>query len=147
MPDGSGAAREDLLLPSLPHGARAEREDLMLQGLPHGARELRAELHLSGMSHGARAAREDLLLQGLPYGRTAVRQASAVHGVQAGVLHEDDQLHEVSADASCVHGHAMRSGGRLQAGSGADMLPGAEGGAHCSWMVFSAVTRAEPSQK
>ena len=56
--------------------------------------------------------------------RRAVRQASAVHGVQAGVLHEDGQLHEAGSDAGCLHGHEVRSGGGVQAGSGAGMLPG-----------------------
>ena len=90
-------------------GARAAREDLHLPGLPHGAEGMPyQEIHLQGLQDGARA----------------VRQASAVHGLQAGVLHEDDQLREAGAEASSLHGHALRAGGGLQAGSGAGLLPG-----------------------
>jgi hypothetical protein len=53
-----------------------------------------------------------------------VRQKSAIHGLQTGVLHEDHQLRESGAEASCVYGDEVRAGGGLQAGSGAGMLPG-----------------------
>jgi hypothetical protein len=67
---------------------------------------------------------EDVQPQSLHDGSRAVRQTSAVHGVQAGVLHEDRQLREAGAEASCLHGYEVRASGGLQAGSGAGMLPG-----------------------
>jgi hypothetical protein len=46
--------------------------------------------------------------------------------MQAGVLHEDGQLHAACAKAGCLHGDAMRSDGGLQGSSGEGLLPDAE---------------------
>jgi len=54
----------------------------------------------------------------------AARQASAVHGVQAGTLHEDDRLHEAGSGVCSLHSDEVRAGGGLQAGSGQGILPG-----------------------
>ena len=39
----------------------------------------------------------------------AVRQAGAVHGLQAGALHEDGQLREAGAEEGRLHGHPLRA--------------------------------------
>ena len=53
------------------------------------------------------------------------REAGAVYGLQAGVLHQDDQLREVRAEGRVLHGHPVRPGGRVQASAGQGILPGA----------------------
>ena len=62
-------------------------------------------------------------LPGLPDGARAVRPPGGVHGLQAGMLHDDDQLREVRSGAGSVHGDAVRAAGGLHAGSGAGLLP------------------------
>ena len=60
----------------------------------------------------------------LPHGCREVLQASAVHGLQAGSLHEDHQRHPLCAEASGLHGHPLRAASGVQASPGHDLLPG-----------------------
>ena len=48
---------------------------------------------------------------------------SSVHGLQARVLLEDDQLLALRAEVCSVHSHSVRAGSGLQAGAG-DGMPG-----------------------
>ena len=63
-------------------------------------------------------------LSSVPHGPGDLREAGAVHGLQAGVLHEDGELLSPGAEVRALHGHALRSGRGLQAGSGDGLLPG-----------------------
>ena len=56
-----------------------------------------------------------------------MRQASSLHGVQASVLHEDGELHEVGSGASPLHGNPMRAGDGVQASSGEGVGSGSGG--------------------
>lgn len=50
-------------------------------------------------------------------------QAGAVHGMQAGLLDEDDPVPAHRLQESAVHGHSLRTTGRLQTGPGYGLLP------------------------
>jgi hypothetical protein len=53
----------------------------------------------------------------------AILFIALVHGLQAGVLHEDDRVLALRAEVRALQGHAVRAGGSLQAGPGHGLLP------------------------
>jgi hypothetical protein len=54
-----------------------------------------------------------------------VRQASALYGVQAGVLHKDGKLRSTGACEGAVYSYQMCAGGRVQTSTRAGMCSGA----------------------
>jgi len=84
----------------LQDGSGTTREDLLLQGLQDGA------------------GTTDLLVQGLQDGSGTADEDGVLHGVQAGVLPEDDPMLEVRAEVRPIHRDAVCAEVRVQASSG-----------------------------
>ena len=64
-------------------------------------------------------------LHGLHHGAGTALQEGRLYGLQAGLLHEDGPGQALCAEASCLHGHPLRTARRLRASSGERMLPDA----------------------
>ena len=53
-----------------------------------------------------------------------MRKEGAVHGLQAGTLHQMRQMYETSMRKGSLYGNPLCTKSRLQAGSGQSLLPG-----------------------
>src|SRR5262249_8783617 len=73
---------------------------------------------------GSRVPRKEVHLHRVPHGGRKAREAGALLRVQAGSLHEDDQMLPLRRDASALHGHLLRAASDLQASAGYGLLPG-----------------------
>lgn len=62
-------------------------------------------------------------LHGLQNGAGTALQEGCLYGLQAGLLHEDGPGQALCTEASCLHGHPLRTASCLRAGSGLRMLP------------------------
>jgi len=72
--------------------------------------------------HATGVREEAGAVYGVPLRPTDLRQESAVHGVQARVLHEDDQGAEVCSPKGAVHRDTLCAESGMRAGAGDRML-------------------------